>query len=59
MIFIFYRFHYTGLEFNTKTCSSSLKDITFIIYIITWDGIKHVQNKVQVIMDLGQPKIIN
>ena len=45
----------TGLQVNTSKCSFGLKDIPYLGYLITREGIKSNLNKVQGIMDLGRP----
>ena len=44
-----------GLKYNAPKCSSGLKDIPYLGYVITQEGIKLDPNKVQGIMDLGKP----
>ena len=44
-----------GLKFNAPKCSFGLKWIPYLGYVITREGIKPDQNKVQGIVDLGRP----
>ena len=44
-----------GLNFNGHKCSFGLKDITYLCYVITREGINPETKKVQGIMDLGPP----
>ena len=52
---IFGRFFTTVLKVNSFKCSFLLKDITYLGYFITREGIKPGPNKVQGIMDLWRP----
>ena len=55
MRIIFGRLHAEGLEVNAPKSSFWLKDIPYLGYVITREGIKPDSKKVQGIMDLGQP----
>ena len=44
-----------GLKFNSPKCSFGLKDIPYLIYVITREGFKPDPKKVKWIMDLGIP----
>ena len=50
---IFGRLRSVGLKVNAPKCSFGLKDIPYLGYVITWEGIKPDQKKLQGIMDLG------
>ena len=52
---IFGRFRAAGLKINSPKCSFGLKDIPYLGYIITREGIKPDPKKVQEIMDIGRP----
>ena len=52
---IFGRLSTAGLKFNTTKCSFGLKEIPYLGYVITREGIKIDPKKVQGIMNLGQP----
>ena len=52
---IFGRLHAAGLKVNAPKCSFCLKEIPYLGYLITRDGIKPYPKKVQGIMDLGRP----
>ena len=54
-IFIFDRLRAKGLKLNHPKWIFGLKDITYLVYIITREGIKTNPKKVQGIMDLGRP----
>ena len=49
------RLRAVGLKVNAPKCSFGLKDITYLCYVITMEGIKSDPNKVQGIMDIGRP----
>ena len=51
---IFSRLHAAGLKVNAPKCSFGSKDIPYLGYVITREGIKPDPKKVQRIMDLGQ-----
>ena len=44
-----------GLKVNAPKCSFGLKEIPYLGYVITREGIKPDPNKVQGIMDIGRP----
>ena len=44
-----------GLKFNAHKCSFLLKEIPYLVYVITWEGIEPYPNKLQGIMDLKRP----
>ena len=44
-----------GLKVNDSKCIFVLKDITYICYVITREGIIPDPKKLQGIMDIGQP----
>ena len=52
---IFGRLRAAGLKVNAPKCSFGLKEIPYLGYLITREGIKPDAKKVQGIMDLGQP----
>ena len=52
---IFGRLRAAGLKCNAPKCSFGLKDIPYLVYVITREGIKPDPEKVQGIMDLGRP----
>ena len=56
---IFGRLRAAGVKLNDTKCIFGLKDITYLGYVITRKGIKPDPNKVQGIMDLGQPTKTN
>ena len=43
-----------GLKFNAHKCSFGLKEIPYLGYVITREGIKPDPKKVQGIMDIGR-----
>ena len=45
--------HDAGLKVNAHKCSFGLKYIPYLGYVITWEGVKRDQKKLQCIMDLG------
>ena len=51
---VFGRLHAAGLTVNAPKCSFWLKEITYLGYVITREGIKPDLKKVQGIMDNGQ-----
>ena len=51
----FGRLHAAGFKFNAPKYSFGLKDITYLGYVITREGIKSNLKKVQGIMDIGRP----
>ena len=52
---ILIRLRAAGLKVNAPNCSLGLKDILYLGYVITREDIKPDPNKVQVIIDIGQP----
>ena len=52
---IFGRLRAAGLTVNAHTCSFGLKDIRYLGYTITKEGIKPEPKKVKDIMDLWRP----
>ena len=52
---IFGRLRAAGLKFNAPKCSFGLKEIPYLGYVISREGIKPNPKKVQGIMDLGRP----
>ena len=44
-----------GLKVNAPKRSFGLNDITYLVHVITREGIKPYTNKLQWIMDLGRP----
>ena len=52
---IFGRLRALGLKVNSTKFNFGLKDIPFLFYIITREGIKPEPNRLQVIRDLGRP----
>ena len=52
---IFGRLCVEGLKVNDPNCSFGLKDIPYLGYVITGEGIKPDLNKMQGIMNLGRP----
>ena len=55
LIIIFGRLRAAGLKVNAPKCSFGLKEITYLGYVITREGIKPEPKKVQGIMYLGRP----
>ena len=53
LIIIFGRLCAAGLKVNSSKCSFGLKDIPYLGYVITREGIKSDPNKVQGILDIG------
>lgn len=53
---IFRRFHKAGLKVNASKCYFGLKEIPYLGYIISVDGLKPDPKKVQGILDLEKPK---
>ena len=53
---IFRRFHKAGLKVNAANCSFRLKEIPYLGYIISVDGVKPDPKKIQGIMDLTKPQ---
>ena len=53
LIIIFGRLCAAGLKVNSPKCSFGLKDIPYLGYVITREGIKSDPNKVQGILDIG------
>ena len=56
---IFGRFRAVGLKVNSTMCSFVLKEIPYLGYVITWEGIKPDPKIVQEIMDIGRPTTMN
>ena len=54
---IFRRFKKSGLKVNASKCSFGLKEIPYLGYVITIDGINPDPKKVQGILDLTKPRI--
>ena len=52
---IFVRLRAAGLKFNSPKCSFGLKEIPYLGYVITREGIKPDPIKVQGIMNIGWP----
>ena len=52
---IFVRLRSEGLKVNSHKCSFWLKEIPYLGYVITREGIKPDPKKVQGIIDLGRP----
>ena len=52
----FSRIQQAGLKINAKKCSFGLKEIPYLGYIITREGIKPDSKKIQGIMDIEHPK---
>ena len=52
----FRRIQAAGLKVNAKKCSFGLKEIPYLGYIITREGIKPDPKKIQGILDLERPK---
>ena len=52
---IFSRLRAADLKVNAPKCSFGLKEIPYLGYVTTREGIKPDPNKVQGILDLGQP----
>ena len=55
IIVILSRLCTTGLKVNPPKCSFELKDITYLGYIITREGIKPDPEKLKRIMNIEQP----
>ena len=53
LIMIFNRLRAAGLKVNSPKCSFGLKEIPYLGYVITREGVKPDPNKVQGIMDIG------
>ena len=51
---MFLRLCATGLKINAPKYSSGLKEIPYLGYVITMEGIKHDLKKVKGIMDIGR-----
>ena len=51
---IFVRLRAAGLKVNAPKCSFGLKEIPYLGYVITREGIKSEPKKVQGIVDLGR-----
>ena len=58
LIIIFGRLRAAGLGVNAPKCSFGSKDIPYLGYVITREGIKPDPNKVQGIMYIGRPATI-
>ena len=58
LIIIFGRLSAAGLKVDAPKRSFGLKDIPYLGYVITREGIKPDPNKLQGIMDLGIPSTI-
>ena len=56
---IFSRLRAAGLKVNATKYSFGLKEIPYLGYVITREGIKPDPRKVQGIMDIGQPATTN
>ena len=56
MIIILGRLRTAGLKVNAPKCSVGLKDITYLGYVITREGIIMDSSKAQGIMDYVRPK---
>ena len=54
IIVIFDRLRDSGLILNVPRWSFGIKEITYLVYVITWEGIKTDTKKLQGIMDLGR-----
>ena len=52
---IFGRLRAAGLKFNAPKCIFGLKEVPYLSYVITREGIKPYPKKVQGIVDIGQP----
>ena len=52
LIIIFGRLSAVGLKYNATKYSFGLKEIPYLVHVITSEGIIHDQNKVQEIMDI-------
>jgi len=52
----FSRIQQAGLKINAKKCSFGLKEIPYLGYVITREGIKPDSKKIQGIMDIERPK---
>ena len=55
LIIIFGILRTVGLKFNAPKCSFGLKEITYLGYVTTREGIKPDPKKVQGIMDIRRP----
>ena len=55
MRIIFGRLRAVGWKVNVHKCSFGLKDVSYLIYVITMEGIKPDPKKVQGIIDIGRP----
>ena len=55
LIILFGRLREAGLKVNAPKCSFGLKEITYLCYVITREGIKPEPRKVQGIMVLVRP----
>ena len=55
---IFRRFRAAGLKVNASKCSFGLKEIPYLGYIITQQGVKPDPKKIQGIMDLKRPQTV-
>ena len=55
LIIIFGRLRTAGIKVNAPMCSFGLKEITYLGYVITGEGIKQNPKKVQGITDIGRP----
>ena len=53
---VFRRFKKAGLKVNASKCSFGLKEIPYLGYIISIDGVKPDPKKIQGIMDLTKPQ---
>ena len=53
---IFRRFLKAGLKVNAAKCSFGLKEVPYLGYIISMDGVKPNPKKIQGIMDLTKPQ---
>ena len=52
---IFSRLRAVGLKLNAPKCSFGLKEIPYLGYVITQDGIKTDQRKLRGIIDIRRP----
>ena len=55
LITIFGRLRAAGLKVNAHKCSFGLKDITYLSFVITREGVEPDPKKVHGIIDLGRP----
>ena len=55
---IFRRFYKAGLKVNAAKCSFGLKEIPYLGYIISVDGVKPDPKKIQGIIDLTKPQTV-